>query len=222
MPRSARDKNDVTSLKEARIEYVIRQAVVAAILFDPKGVEAILALSDAEIGRLLKNEVCKVAGVATVYNLDLPSIREEEENLRKSLKRASKRRTAEPQGSTESLTVNSERYSLVQQGRVLRRDDFCKAAAMTEKALTKDVASGRIFSVDLGGEPYYPAFLLPSVIRRNDFTKVIRRLSETPGWRKWDFFTTPIESEGGVTPLQLLTNKQLKEVLAAAADFVER
>ncbi|MBC8736379.1 hypothetical protein F6X40_05945 [Paraburkholderia sp. UCT31] len=222
MPRSARDENDVTSLKDARIEYAIRQAVVAAILFDPKGFEAILELSDVEVGRLLKNELCIVAGVATVYDLDLPSIREEEENLRKRFKRASKPRTSEQEASTESVTANSERYSLVRQGKVLRRDDFCKAAAITEKKLSKNVASGRIFSVDFGQEPYYPAFFLPSVIHRNDFGKVIRRLGETSGWNKWDFFTTPIEPEGGSTPLQLLAIKEVKRVLMAVADFTER
>lgn len=222
MPRSARDENDVTSLKDARIEHVIRQAVVAAILFDPKGAEAILELSDVEIGRLFKNKLCEVAGVATVYNLDLSSICEEQANFRRRTKRASKPRTSELEASTESVVANSEHCPLFRQGKVLRRDDFCKAAAMTEKKLRKNVASGRIFTVDFGQEPYYPAFFLPSVIDRNDFAKVIRRLGETPGWRKWDFFTTPIESEGGVTPLQLLTIKEVKKVLTAAADFGAR
>ncbi len=222
MRRPARWTNDSTSPEEAQIEYAIRQAVVAAILFDPIGVEAILELSDAEIGRLLKDKLRKMAGVATVYNLDLPAIREEEENLRRRIKRASMRRTSAPEASTKSVIANSERYLLVRQGKVLRRDDFCKAAAMTEKKLSKNVASGRIFSVDLGQEPYYPAFFLPSVIHRNDFAKVIRRLGETPGWEKWDFFTTPIESEGGATPLQLLTIKKVKKVLTVAADFAER
>jgi hypothetical protein len=222
MSRAALLETDNPSLNDARIEHAIRQAVVAAILCDPEGVVAILEVSDADIGRLFKRKLCEVAGLATVYNLDLPSIREKEENLRKRLKRASKTRTADPQGSIESFTENSERYSLFQQRKVLRRDDFRKAAAMTEKKLRKSVSSGRIFSLDIGQEPYYPAFFLPSVIHRNDLTKVIRRLGEAPGWKKWDFFTTPIESEGGVTPLQLLTNKELQKVLTAAADFSER
>ncbi|MGF6379810.1 hypothetical protein OKW31_002723 [Paraburkholderia atlantica] len=223
MPRSAGGKKNDTSLEDARIQHVIRRAVVAAVMFDPKGVSALLELPDVELGRLFKNHLWEAAAVVTVFNLDLPSISEQEENLRKRFKRISKLRTPQHEALTESAMVASpERYPLVLQGKVLRTEDFCQAAHITEKQLLKYVASGRIFSVDFGPEPYYPAFFLSSMIYRDDFAKVIRRLGDTPAWSKWDFFTTPIDSQEGSTPLQLLMVEEVETVLKAAAHFAAR
>jgi hypothetical protein len=79
-----------------------------------------------------------------------------------------------------------------------------------------------VFSVDLARETYIPAFFLSNLFDRKDFSKVFRRLDGLPAWSKWDFFTTPIESQGGSTPLQLLMGKSMKQVLTAADDFAKR
>ncbi|MEM5338712.1 hypothetical protein [Paraburkholderia azotifigens] len=197
MPRSAQDLTEIVSVKDARLEHAFRLAATAAILFDPTGAEALLDLPDAELGRLFKKKLSEIIGVATVYNLDLPSLREEGETLR-------------------------ERYPMVQEGKVLRMEDFCQAAQITKKKLKKRIASGRIFGVDVGAEPYYPAFFLSRQISSDDLAKVIRRLRNTPAWSKWNFFTTPTDALGGPTPLQLLAAQQVRTVLKAAGDFAKR
>ncbi|WP_147439454.1 hypothetical protein [Paraburkholderia sp. BL17N1] len=197
MPRSARESTETVSVNDARLEHAFRLAATAAILFDPTGAEALLALPDAEVGRMLKKKLREIIGVATVYNLDLPSLRQEGETLR-------------------------ERYPLVQEGKVLRTEDFCQAAQITRKQLKKRIASGHIFSVDVGPEPYYPAFFLSPQISSDDLAKVIRRLRNTPAWSKWNFFTTPTDAVGGPTPLQLLAAQQVRTVLKAAGDFAKR
>jgi hypothetical protein len=203
------------------VEYAIGPAVVAAFLVDPAGVQALLDIPDAELGRLFKNRLWEVIGVATVHNLDLRSMGEEE-RLRKRSSRLSKVRTPKREELTQRGLANSERYSLVKEGKLLREEDFCLAAHISEKKLNKYVASGQIFSADVGTEPYYPAFFLSRMIDRDDFAKVIRRLGDTPGWSKWDFFTTPTEALGGSTPLQLLKIEEVKTVLKAAVDFAKR
>ncbi|CAJ3387370.1 Uncharacterised protein [Burkholderia pseudomallei] len=132
-----------------------------------------------------------------VYNVDLPSVREEGETLR-------------------------ERYSLVEEGKVLSTEAFCQAAEISKKKLKKRIASGRIFGVDIGREPYYPAFFLSPQIPGDDLGKVIRRLRNTPAWSKWKFFTAPTDALGGATPLQLLAALQVRTVLKAARDFAKR
>ena len=224
MPRSARPtretKND-TSLKEEWIQHILRRAVVAAILCDPKATETLLQIPDAALGRMFKNHLCEAMGIATVYAIDLPALREEEENLRKRVKRASKG-TLEHEPLPGANKANAERYPLVLQGKVLRSHDFCNAAGITEKKLDKFVDSGRMFRLYFGPEPYYPAFFLSPMIFRDDFRKVIRSLGKIDPWAMFDFFTTPTESLDGATPLQRLSAEDVKPVVEEAATFAEQ
>lgn len=79
-----------------------------------------------------------------------------------------------------------------------------RASSIVKKAADKDVASGRVFQVELRSKPYYPAFFLSNIIDRRMLARVVRRLRDTVGWSKWDSFTPPIESLGGSMPLGLL------------------
>ncbi|MFM0036186.1 hypothetical protein [Paraburkholderia strydomiana] len=224
-PRLSRQNRDTVSLEEARlaqIDHAIHCAVVAALLVDPIGWNALLELSDEQLGRMFKNRLWKVIGVSTILNLDLPSMRDEGEKLRKGVSRKTKLRTSESEGAIQSASPNSERYDLVRRGKLLRMDDYLGAADVTEKKLSKSVASGKVFSVELEGEVYIPAFFISPMIHHNDFTKVIRSLGDTPGWTRWNFFTTPTEALGGSTPLQFLAIKKVKPVLKAAAEFAKR
>lgn len=218
MRSSGSDLQDNPSLQDADVRRVIRSAVVATILSDPTGAEALLYLSDAELGRLLKTRLMEVIGVAAVLDLDLSLIREEDEKVSSR----TTRRALEFGGLADCSAANLERYSLVLQGKLLPAEDFCKVLGITKQRLTKDVASGRIFSVEFEAEPYYPAFFLSNLFDRKDFAKVVRRLGESTGWRKWKFFTTPTESLGGLTPLRLLMREEVERALTAAADLAER
>lgn len=220
-PRSTRETKNDTSLNEEWIQHILRRAVVAAILCDPKVVETLLQIPDAALGRMFKNHLCEAMGIATVYGIDLPALREEEENLRKRVKRASKS-TPEHEPLSGANQANAERYPLVHQGKVLRTHDFCNAAGITEKKLDKLVDSGRIFRLYFGPEPYYPAFFLSPMIFRDDFRKVIRSLGKIDSWSMFDFFTTPIESLDGATPLQRLSAEDVKPVVAEAVSFAEQ
>ncbi|MFP3550496.1 hypothetical protein SB861_07255 [Paraburkholderia sp. SIMBA_049] len=223
-PRPSRQRRNASSLEEARLaqlDHAIDCAVVAALLVDPIGWNALLELSDEELGRRFKNRLWKVIGVSTVLNIDLPSTRDVDEKLRKGVSRKSKRRTLESEGAIQSASTNSERYDLVRQGKLLRMDDYLGAADVTEKKLSKSLASGKVFSVELEGEVCIPGFFLTPMIHHNDFAKVLRSLGDTTGWNRWDFFTTPIDALGGSTPLQFLAINKVKPVLKAAEEFTK-
>ncbi|GJH18124.1 hypothetical protein CBA19CS22_16300 [Caballeronia novacaledonica] len=217
MPRPTSNENDATSLKCARVRYAIRSAVLAAVLADPEGVDALLDLTDEELGRRFKERLWEVAGLVTVFNIDLPAMRAEEEKLRKRVKSSSGHRP----GATKGAAARSKRYQLLSEGAILREEDFIRASRITKKALDKDVASGRVFQVKLRSKPYYPAFFLSNMVDRKALASVVRRLRDTDGWSKWDFFTTPSESLGGSTPLRLLRVNELKSVLKAAEYFAK-
>ncbi|MFL9905669.1 hypothetical protein [Paraburkholderia sp. RL17-337-BIB-A] len=220
-PRSTRETKNDTLLDEEWMQHIIRRAVVAAVLFDPKAAENLLQIPDAALGRMFKNHLCEVIGVATVYGIDLAELQEDGENLRKRVKRASKGKPAhEPLPGANK--ANAERYPLVHQGKVLRTHDFCNAAGITEKTLDKYVASNRMFRVYFGPDAYCPAFFLSPMIFRDDFRKVIRRLDKIDSWTMFDFFTTPIESLDGDTPLQRLSVEDVKSVVKEAATFAEQ
>ena len=208
MPRSG-------SHTSTDVRHVMRNAAVAATLSDPTGAEALLFLSDAEVGRLFKAHLIQVIGTATLSNLDLSSTREEDDKQG----RMTSRRVSEFPGLTSVSAANIERYSLVLQGRLLPAEDFCKAAGITEQKLSEDVASCRLFTVEFESDQYYPIFALSNLINRRDFYRVVRRLGDSTGWSKWKFFTTPSESLGGLTPLRLLQRDEVERALAAADEF---
>ncbi|SAL55054.1 hypothetical protein AWB71_02964 [Caballeronia peredens] len=221
MPRPASNGNDATSLKCARVRHAIRSAVVAAVLVDPEAVDALLDLTDEELGRRFKERLWEVAGLVTVFNIDLPAMRAEEEKLRNRVKSSSGHRPMRLKVATKGAAARSKRYQLLSEGAILREDDFIRASRITKKALDKDVASGRVFQVKLRSKPYYPAFFLSNMVDRKALASVVRRLRDTDGWGKWDFFTTPSESLGGSTPLRLLRVNELKSVLKAAEFFAK-
>jgi hypothetical protein len=209
MPRSARATKDNPPLDDARVQHLLRRAAVAAVLFDPIGADALLDLPAAEVGRLFKICLARVIGRATVLNLDLRALREEEETLSVHSKRGSKRR-------------RSARHSLVAEGKLLRAAIVCQALGITERRLAKDVVSRRFFVVEIGGDCYYPAFFLVNELDRRQLAKVVRRLDGLTGWAKWRFFTKPKASLAKLTPLQTLLHGEVNQVLQTADAFVER
>ena len=123
---------------------------------------------------------------------------------------------------TQSVLAGSQHSPLVREGKLLRAEDYCRAKGITEKKLNKYLNSAQIFSVEMEQETYIPAFFLSSLIHRDVFAKVIRRLGvATSGLEKWHFFTTPIADLRGSTPLQLLAIKDATAVAKAADGFTK-
>lgn len=183
---------------------------------------ALLDIPNEELGRMFKKRLWEIIGVSTILNIDLSSMRDEDANLGKRLSRKSKLRTPESEELVQSRSSNLPRHDLVRQGKLLPMADFLAATDVTQKKLNKSVVSGKVFSVELEGALYIPAFFLSAMIHHNDFAKVIRRLGDTSGLSRWEFFTTPSEVLGGATPLQFLAIKKVKPVLKAAEEFTKR
>ncbi len=209
MARKASDGSEDSPHHDARALRVIHMAAVAAVLFDPTAAAALLEIPDAELGRLFKIRLMRIAGLSTALNLEVSSTPGRMQSASNGGKRGSKR-------------GKPARYALIAKGKLLHLTDFLTASGISEHRLAKDLAARRLFSVEIGRDAYYPAFFLVDELDRKSLAKVSRRLGHLTGWSKWSYFTTPNASLGSSTPLQALMRGDAKLVLRSAAAFVEQ
>ena len=118
---------------------------------------------------------------------------------------------------------DSGRRELVKRKLILPAGEFADALGVSREDLNKKVAAHRLFTMELGGENYHPAFYLDLGVDRKKLERVSWALGDISGWRKWQFFTTPKGSLGDKTPLQALKDKDsLETVVTSALGFAER
>ena len=215
-------KNDVLTL-DTGTEEALRSAVGAATMLGPNKAQGLLELPDEQLGHLLKVGISQVLDIAArvTFGRASPASR-----VAKTATRPAKESTALPTSAADTFDFDrralAERRALVADGKLLPAAETWVGLDITRQALTKAVAAGRIFTVDVGATPYYPAFYLTGDIDRKTLGKVTQHLGTLPGWSKWQFFTTPKASLGNVTPLDALASGKVEQVERAAAAFVQR
>lgn len=207
MPRRRSNSTPEPPSHDARTMELLRSAAIAVTLFDPVAARALFEIPDAELGRRFKRALVRVAGLATVLDIDQRSILEESTQRREDL------RANQPGATPRRLVANAK---------LLHKSHFCAAIGFTPQKVDKEVAAHRIFSVDIDEERYFPAFFLVEQIRRKDLAKVVQTLHTMAGWSKWNFLTTPKSELANLTPLQALFYGDRKRVLRVAAESIER
>ena len=131
------------------------------------------------------------------------------------------------QESTSLLAKAKQRATdihaeLVNKKSVVPSGVLIQALGITRQALSKAVQANRMFSVEVGGENYYPVFYADTKFDRRKLERVTKLLGKLDGWQKWQFFTTPKASLGGLTPLEAMSKGSYESVAKAAAGFAER
>jgi len=201
---------------DVEAEEALRSAVGAATMLGPDRARALLSLSDEQLGHLFKAGIAQVIDLAGTITFGIAAAATRDRKPTGGKKRAAGV-AADPERQ-----VQAERRMLVADGKLLPAAQTWAGLGMTRQALSKAVASGRIFTVDVGAAQYYPAFYLAGDIDRKTLGKVTQCLGGLPGWSKWQFFTTPKASLGNVTPLVALSRGKVDEVERAATAFAER
>ncbi|WP_241240956.1 hypothetical protein [Burkholderia cenocepacia] len=201
---------------DVETEEALRSAVGAATMLGPDRARALLSLSDEQLGHLFKVGIAQVIDLAGTITFGIAAAA-----TRDRKPAGAKKRTAGVVADPERQ-VQAERRRLVADGKLLPAAQTWAGLGMTRQALSKAVASGRIFTVDVGAAQYYPAFYLSGDIDRKTLGRVTQCLGGLPGWSKWQFFTTPKASLGNVTPLVALSRGKVDEVERAATAFAER
>lgn len=72
MPRSRRRSDDDPSVDDSKVSRGLRAAAVAMVLFDYSSTQAILKLSDAELGRWFKRTIVEIVRTAVRGTNDNP------------------------------------------------------------------------------------------------------------------------------------------------------
>lgn len=201
---------------DVETEEALRSAVGAATMLGPDRARALLSLSDEQLGHLFKVGIAQVIDLAGTITFGIAAAATRDRKPAGGKRRAASA-TADPERQ-----VQAERRMLVADGKLLPAGQTWAGLGMTRQALSKAVASGRIFAVDVGAAQYYPAFYLAGDIDRKTLGRVTQCLGDLPGWSKWQFFTTPKASLGNVTPLVALSRGKVDEVERAATAFAER
>ncbi len=201
---------------DVETEEALRSAVGAATMLGPDRARALLSLSDEQLGHLFKVGIAQVIDLAGTITFGIAAAATRDRKPAGGKKRAAGV-VADPERQ-----VQAERRMLVADGKLLPAAQIWAGLGMTRQALSKAVASGRIFTVDVGAAQYYPAFYLAGDIDRKTLGRVTQCLGGLPGWSKWQFFTTPKASLGNVTPLVALSRGKVDEVERAATAFAER
>jgi len=117
----------------------------------------------------------------------------------------------------------ASRARQVEDGLLLTSSDICSRRQITRQALSRAVKDGRVFWLDgPSGTQLYPHFFAKSKLERSAFEKVSRALGAVPGASKWQFFTTPKRSLGGISPVEALDKGAMESVMATAMAFRER
>lgn len=125
--------------------------------------------------------------------------------------------------STSSERAYAQRRALVEKGELLTSADLIARVGITRQALSNRLAAGNIFYVDGGrNERYYPAFFADADLDTKAVRKVTKALGDLPGASKWLFFTSPRESLGGLTPLDVLAGKRPRAKAGYASGELER
>ncbi|UXZ61834.1 hypothetical protein NUJ28_03675 [Burkholderia multivorans] len=223
MGRHAHMIEDADVILDVDTADALRSAVGAATMLGPDKARALLRLSDAQLGHLFKVGIAQIIDLAATvtFGIAAAATRDRTEPGRAKPEPRSSAHESAALAERERLVL-PERQALVASGRLLPAAEVWTALGITRQALNKAVASGRIFTVDVGAAQYYPAFYLAGDIDRKTLGRVTQRLGDLPGWSKWQFFTTPKASLGRLTPLKALAQGKVEQVTRAAAAFAER
>ena len=191
----------------------------AGALSYAEDLEVIFEMPDAEVGRLIKQKARSFRRM--IEQTDSPVA----EHL---TKRAVLELPQEPndamsetvkQGDFDMASREFKRGLIKRQ--LLSSADLQAALNLTRQAVSAASRARRLFTVDVEGQSYFPAFFADGKVDRATLENVSRILGELPGWTKWDFFTTAKGSLGDINPLEALRKGKVEEVNRVAAAFAE-
>ena len=196
--------------KKAAAKSAGPQHILRTVFAYPQAVKALVGLNDEQLRSILR----KSGGSAAKASALLRAFRRVAVML-ESPSSARVLRVAEAQAlyAREHLVAHKE---------VLPSAELIAALHVTRQALSKAVLANRVFSLDVGGVQYYPAFFADSSLDKRKLERVCKTLGDLPGWEKWRFFTAPKNSLGKRTPIEALKAGMYQEVQRAAAGFAER
>jgi hypothetical protein len=176
---------------------------------------AVMDLPDEELGRAFKKHL------GTLDSADSPT------DSSRALVRKVTLPAIEPfTGTDEGLDVPklgaqalTARRAMVKKKELLDTSAMAEALGISRQALNKAVTAKRMFSVEVDGTPYYPAFYASPDLDRRELERVTQKLDNMPGWLKLDFLTSPNSALGDIAPIEALKLGLLPAALELAKAY---
>jgi hypothetical protein len=181
--------------------------------------EVIFEMPDAEVGRLIKQKARSFRRM--IERADSPVAGRLTEPVVLELPQEPEDAAPETVNQGDFGIASREfRRGLIKR-QLLSSADLQAALSLTRQAVSAASRARRLFTVDVEGQSYFPAFFADGKVDRATLENVSRILGGLPGWTKWDFFTTAKGSLGDINPLQALRKGKVEEVNRVAAAFSE-
>ena len=111
---------------------------------------------------------------------------------------------------------------LIYKGILIKAEELMDQLGWTRQALSKARQARRVFSVEVKGRTYYPAFFADPQYERRQLEIVSKALGDLPGTSRLQFMLTPKGSLNSLTPLEALAKGKVADVKIAAEGFVRR
>ena len=111
---------------------------------------------------------------------------------------------------------------LIYKGILIKAEELTDQLGWTRQALSKARQARRVFSVEVKGRTYYPAFFADPQYERRQLEIVSKALGDLPGTSRLQFMLTPKGSLNSLTPLEALARGKVADVKIAAEGFVRR
>jgi hypothetical protein len=96
------------------------------------------------------------------------------------------------------------RREMVANGELISEADFRHGLHLTQRRLSKLLADGSIFTLEVDGAVYYPALLADPALDRNRLQAICRILVPAPAGSRLHFLSSTRGSLGGRSPLDML------------------
>lgn len=121
-------------------------------------------------------------------------------------------------------SAHAARIKLVANKAVISEKELITALGEAQwQDLNAAIQAGRLFTVEIDGVQYFPAFYAAPGLDRVQLERILQALQGLSGWIKWVFLTTPKGSLSDLTPLEALKKPGMfEDVLSAADGFAER
>lgn len=115
------------------------------------------------------------------------------------------------------------RKTLVESGQIVSCDSFCALAGVDAQYIETAILALTLFKFEIGGQYFYPRFYTEhKTPDRLNIEKISASLGAIDAAQKWQFFTRPKQSLGGITPIQAIVGGQFAKAAIAAQGFISR
>jgi hypothetical protein len=199
--------------------------IAAGALSFSDGAEAVFDMPDAEVGRLIKQKAKELKRAVQTSAIDGGSSRPLTRYVSLKLPvEQSRRKQARLREIDFEARGQAYRQRLVTNKELLSPGEMQQTLNVTRQALSGALKTSRMFTVEVGGQTYYPKFFADGEVDRSVLEEISRALGDMPGWLKWDFFTSGRGSLGDASPLVALREGKAQEIermaKALAKEFV--